>query len=779
MSESSLLIQLTSQFSTLQANLQTTFSVLSATTPVALGPIGNTGSQGIIGPLGSTGFTGPIGPQGPYGGPTGYTGGIGSTGQTGTTGAQGMTGYTGATGQTGATGPVGTTGPTGAGAQGAFGPTGFTGPPGVTGSTGATGVGAQGAFGPTGFTGFTGFTGSQGVQGPIGLIGPTGAQGRIGPIGSSYIWRGTYNSNIQYSLNDTVFLLGSTYVYTANAASPFAVTTLTNATGLAYPSGVAVGSDGSLYIADNNNHQIKKLTGSTMIVLAGSSQGYADGTGAGARFNNPYGIALDRLGNVYVADTGNNAIRRITPTGTVTTLAGSPTANIFNGPSGLVVDSAFNVYLTDTKNNAIKRIDPSRNVTTYCGNLSPGYVDATGSSARFNNPIGIALDSVGNLYVADTKNNMIRVVATGAVVTTLAGSTATGHQDGIGINASFTNPYCVAVDSFQNVYVTDTFNNCIRQVTSSGSVATIAGNLARAPDPTNRGSADGTGLGASFFSPSGITLDSSGNLYITDTNNQTIRKAAPTGSAAAFIIMTEKGDLGPTGAQGATGFTGFTGATGTTGPTGSTGPGITGATGNQGNQGAQGTQGSKGSQGSQGSQGAQGAQGSQGTTGSQGATGSQGNTGFTGSTGPGITGATGTIGPQGFTGPPGATVGSTGATGAGPYTNQGSFTTTSSTTYPFTFSDNATFNLSLVGIYQISIFCYASPAYFFGTVGVYKTSVGFQAVFLGVTSYQITLNLVSGTTIGATVTVTGNVYGKFYWSISLSASYPPPVGGFI
>ena len=130
----------------------------------------------------------------------------------------------------------------------------------------------------------------------------------------------------------------------------------------------------------------------------------------------------------------------------------------------------------------------------------------------------------------------------------------------------------------------------------------------------------------------------------------------------------------------------------------------------------------------------------------------------------------------------GSANGSQGPTGAGPYTNQGTFTIAGppgGTTFPYTFSTNDVFNLSLAGVYQITMFCYSNTAYFFATVGVYKTSSGFQSVFMGVTSYQLTLNLTSGPTISATVTVTGNVSGKFYWSISLGASYPTPtIGGF-
>jgi hypothetical protein len=309
-----------------------------------------------------------------------------------------------------------------------------------------------------------------------------------------------------------------------------------------YTASVASDSAGNIYVADVNNNTIRKVTPSgvvsTLAGLAGSS-GSADGTGSSARFNNPTGVATDSAGNVYVADLYNYTIRKITSSGVVSTLAGlagsSGSANgtgslaRFNNATGVATDSAGNVYVTDRYNYIIRKITPSGVVSTFAGLAgSSGSSDGTGAAARFGFTYGIATDSVGNVYVTDT--NTIRVITPTAVVTTLAGLAGnSGSLDGTGAAARFNFPTGVTTDSTGNVYVTDTNNNTIRKITPAGVVTTFSG-LAG-----SRGSADGTVAAARYYLPRGIATDSGGNFYVADSYNQTIRKITASGVVSTFV----------------------------------------------------------------------------------------------------------------------------------------------------------------------------------------------------------------------------------------------------
>jgi len=315
------------------------------------------------------------------------------------------------------------------------------------------------------------------------------------------------------------------------------------------PRGIAVDNNTNVYVTDLYNHTIRKLTSSganwvvsTIAGLAGSS-GSADGTNSNARFNGPYGIAVAG-GNLYVADTGNNTIRELTPSGTnwvVSTIAGlagssgstdsSNSYSRFRYPVGIAV-AGVNLYVTDEGNSTIRELTPSGTnwVTSTLAGLvgSSGSTDGTNSSARFNEPYGIAVDSGGNFYVADKYCSTIRKlkqVGVNWLVSTIAGLPYnTGGADGIGSMARFNNPTGIAVDGGGNLYVADEGNNAIRRLALAGTnwVVFTAAGLAG-----SSGSADGLGSAARFNGPYAIAVDGNTNVYVADSGNSIIRGTLP------------------------------------------------------------------------------------------------------------------------------------------------------------------------------------------------------------------------------------------------------------
>tara|TARA_R110000737_G_scaffold44739_3_gene65005 strand:+ start:139 stop:1758 length:1620 start_codon:yes stop_codon:yes gene_type:complete len=300
------------------------------------------------------------------------------------------------------------------------------------------------------------------------------------------------------------------------------------------PNDITVGVDGNLYVSDTGNNSVRKVTyefidnllaGISVTTLAGNGNyGFANGSGQDAQFDAPVGITSDSNGNIYVADLFNNSIRAITPSGEVTTLLDLNSSELipvlgqnfsFN-PDGLAIDDEDNLYITERSSHSILKVAFSGEISRIAGDGTSGYVDGNGTSAKFSYPKDIAVDSNGNLYVTDNGNNVIRKISTSGDVSTFAGSTVSGFSNGTGAIASFNYPQGITIDSQDNLYVVDVGNHSIRKIDMLGSVTTLAGNGIS-------GFTSGIGSQAMFNQPRGISIDTNGNLYVTDSGNNSIR----------------------------------------------------------------------------------------------------------------------------------------------------------------------------------------------------------------------------------------------------------------
>jgi trimeric autotransporter adhesin len=349
------------------------------------------------------------------------------------------------------------------------------------------------------------------------------------------------------------------------------------------PTGVAVDSGGNIYIAEFGDGRVRKATPDTVAptvttlstgvttttlnsnsiitTIAGNgTSGFAGdgGPATSAILGTPWGIVLDSAGDLYVADVYNNRVRKIAAGGTITTVAGNGLLSYsgdggaaakaqLDEPQGVATDAAGNIYVADTVNQRVRKISPGGVINTIAGNGTAGFGGdgGPGTSAQLNNPVALAVDGSGNLYIADSNNQRVRMVTPAGVISTVAGSGTSGFagDGGPALSAQFNNLTAVAVDGSGNVYVSDFTNNRVRKFAPGGTISTVAGN------GSNGFSGDGgPAISAQLNGPTGLALDSSGNLYIADLNNSRIRIVNSAGQINTLVgngNAAVSGDGGP------------------------------------------------------------------------------------------------------------------------------------------------------------------------------------------------------------------------------------------
>ena len=322
---------------------------------------------------------------------------------------------------------------------------------------------------------------------------------------------------------------------------------------LNHPYGVAMDGAGNLYIADRSNNVVRKVNTSgniSTIAGVGGVAGYSGDGGAAtsAHLKQPNGVAVDSASNLYIADTGNNVVRKVDVNGNISTVAGNnllgdgytgdggaATSATLDSPTSVAVDAAGNLYIADWQNSVIRKVFTDGVITTFAGLDAPGsnygYSGDNGvaTSAKVADPFGVAVDSLGNVFIADTANNVIRRVDTNSIITTVAGNHTSGAgyggDNGTATSAQLNQPLNIAVDAAGDIYIADTTNNVIRKVNTSGTITTVAGNNSLSAGYSGD---NGAATSAALNQPGAIAVDNAGNLYIGDSNNNRVRAVSAT-----------------------------------------------------------------------------------------------------------------------------------------------------------------------------------------------------------------------------------------------------------
>jgi len=400
-----------------------------------------------------------------------------------------------------------------------------------------------------------GYAGDNGAATSAQLAGPAG----LGIDSTGNIYIATYADNrirkVDTKGNITTFAGNSGYGFAGDNGP------LLN-TQLSAPRGIRADSSGNVYLADHWNNRIRKMAGGNISTIAGNGQGNFGGDfgpATQAQLSGPDGVALDNAGNVYISDFANNRVRVVAPNGTISTYAGNgnpgfagdggaATSAQLNQPAGLAVDAAGNLYIADSNNSVVRKVTPSGTISTVAGTGGKFGFSGDGgaaTSAKMMAPFGVALDSSGNLYIADYFGWIRKVTASTGNISTIAGNGNIGYagDGGAATSATFYNPIGVAVDASGNIYIADSNNGAVREI-SGGKINTIAGSTGTLGYSGDGGPA----LLAQFSQLSGIAVDAQGNLYVADTGNNAIR-LFPAGGNVSTIAGN--------GTQGYTGDTSF------------------------------------------------------------------------------------------------------------------------------------------------------------------------------------------------------------------------------
>jgi len=392
-------------------------------------------------------------------------------------------------------------------------------------------------------TGLTGFGGDGGPATAAQLTLPcclavVGATVYIGDQGNNRIRR---------------LVAGNISTYSGSAATSGGDGGTATAAGLNAPGGIAADTAGNLYIADTGNGIVRKVTLATGIISLDVPWGGDNGAATLAMLNQPGSIALDSVGNLYIADSRDHVVRKLTAaTGMLSTYAGIPTNRGYGGdgglatqalldtPQGVATDGGGNLYIAECNNNVVRKVTPGGGISTVAGNnaLGAGFAGdgGTATTAQLDCPSSVALDAAGNLYIADTNNHVIRKVS-GAIITTVAGNNVQGYggDGGAATAANLSLPGGVFVDGSGNLYIADTMNAVIRKVSAGATISTVAGNFALGSGFSGDG---GPATAAQLNLPQYALLGRDGNLYIADTINHVVRRV----DMATGLISTYAGD---------------------------------------------------------------------------------------------------------------------------------------------------------------------------------------------------------------------------------------------